>query len=63
MRFSGVCVAGDVPVLEHMYMFVEMCACVDVCVYVKVYRADSWVRSKGLLSILPVWEATSTESI
>lgn len=63
MRFFGVCVAGDVPVPEHMYMFVEMCARVDVCVYVKVYRADSWVRSKGLLSILPVWEATSTESI
>lgn len=52
-----VCVAGDVPVNEHVYMFVGMCVCV------KVYKADSWACSKGLPSILPVWEATSTESI
>lgn len=33
--------------------------CVCVCER-SVYRADSWACSKDLLSILSVWEATST---
>lgn len=38
-------------------MFVYQCVCV------KVYRADSWPCSKGLQSILPVWEGKSAQSI
>lgn len=30
--FSGVCAAGDVPALEHMYMVVGMCAYRCLCV-------------------------------
>lgn len=49
------CVAGEVPVSTR--------ACVSTCACEKVYKADSWVCSKGLLSILSLWEATSTQCI
>lgn len=60
---ESVCVAGDVPGHEHMYMFVRKSAYRCVCVCDKVYRADSWACSEGLPCILPVWEATSAQSI
>lgn len=53
--FLSPCVAEDVPVSTR--------ACVSTCAQGKVYKADSWVCSKGLLSILSVWVATSTQCI
>lgn len=65
--FQHVCSWGRASVWAHVHVcwdvFVLMyvvCLCVRKS---SVYRGDSWACSKGLLSILPVWEARSTQSI